>query len=94
MPFDMIDIIGFLAGFLISISILPQIIRSVRTRSVRDISLLMLLIIIAGEILWVVYGAAISSYPIIAMDGFAFAATLVMLFIKIKYEKMRPKAKP
>lgn len=82
-----VDIIGFLAGILISVSIVPQIVKSLKTKKVKDISLLMLLILIAGEFLWIIYGIAISSYPIIAMDGFAFIATIIMLYIKIRYKQ-------
>jgi MtN3 and saliva related transmembrane protein len=83
----MVDIIGFLAGILISVSIVPQIVKSLRTKKVADISLLMLLILVAGEFLWIIYGIAISSNPIIAMDGFAFIATVIMLYIKIRYKQ-------
>jgi len=80
------DVVGFLAGILIGISILPQIIKSLKTRKVEDISFLMLLIIIFGEILWVIYGIMIKSSPIIAVDGFALLATLIMIYIKIFYK--------
>lgn len=82
-----VDAIGFLAGILISISIIPQIVKSLKTKRVEDISFLMLLILILGEFLWIIYGIAIMSYPIIAMDGFAFVATAIMVYIKIKYKE-------
>ncbi len=82
-----VDIIGFLAGIFISVSIVPQIVKSLKTKKVADISLLMLLILIGGEFLWIIYGIAISSYPIIAMDGFAFIATIIMLYVKIRYRQ-------
>lgn len=81
------DIIGFLAGILIAISIIPQIFKSVKTKKVEDISLLMLLIIISGEVLWIIYGIMIKSYPIITVDSFALIAVLIMIYIQLKYKK-------
>jgi len=81
------DIIGFAAGLLIAISMIPQVIKSYKTRSVKDISFLMLFIIMLGTALWVIYGVLISSLPIIAMDGFGFFVNLILIFMKIKYEK-------
>jgi MtN3 and saliva related transmembrane protein len=81
------DIIGFAAGLLIAISMMPQVIKSYRTKSVEDISFLMLLIIAVGTALWAAYGAMITSLPIIAMDGFGFFVNLALIYMKMKYRK-------
>lgn len=81
------DTIGFAAGFLIALSMLPQVLKSYRTKSVGDLSFLMLLIILLGTALWVVYGFLIESLPLIAMDGFGFAVNLVLILMKISYGK-------
>ncbi len=81
------DIIGFAAGFLIAIGMIPQLIKSYKTKSVEDISFLMLIIILLGTFLWTIYGILIKSLPIIAMDGFGFLISLILILIKIKYEK-------
>lgn len=81
------NIIGFIAGFLIAISMVPQLIKSYKTKKVEDVSFLMLFIILLGTFLWVIYGMLIVSFPIIAMDGFGFFITLILVFMKIKYDK-------
>ena len=81
------DIVGFTAGILIAVSLIPQLIKSYKTRSVRDISFLMLIIIMLGTALWVVYGILIKSVPIIVMDGFGFLVNLALIFMKIRYKK-------
>lgn len=83
----MADAIGFAAGVLITISMLPQVIKSYKTKSVEDISFLMLIIIMLGTALWVIYGVLIASLPIVLMDGFGFIANLALVFLKIKYRK-------
>lgn len=81
------NITGFTAGILIAVSLIPQLIKSYKTRSVRDISLLMLIIIMLGTALWVIYGILIKSTPIILMDGFGFIVNLALIFMKIRYKK-------
>ncbi|MBI2984693.1 MAG: hypothetical protein HYY50_03650 [Candidatus Kerfeldbacteria bacterium] len=44
----MIDTLGYVAGILVVISLLPQVVRSWKTRSTKDISLLRYIIYIVG----------------------------------------------
>jgi MtN3 and saliva related transmembrane protein len=81
------DIVGFTAGIFTSINIIPQIIKSIKTKEVEDISLWMFIVYDVGLFLWVSYGLMISSLPIILMDGLAFLSSILMTYIKIKYNK-------
>jgi len=81
------EIIGFMAGILTSINMIPQIIQSIKTKKVEDVSLWMFVIYDAGLVLWVTYGVMIKSYPIIIMDGAACLCSLLMTYIKIRYNK-------
>lgn len=83
----MTDIIGFAAGIFTSINIIPQLIQSIKTKKVEDISLTMYIIYDLGLVLWVAYGILIHSWPVIIMDGFACLTSLVMTYIKIRYDK-------
>lgn len=82
-----VNIIGFTAGFLMAITMIPQIIKSLKTKSVEDISLLMIIIYIVSAFLWMIYGILIKSLPVAITDGFAFCVSSIQLFIKIKYTK-------
>ncbi len=86
-----VNAIGFIAGILIAISMIPQAIKSYKTKNVEDISFYMLFIIGIGTFLWVTYGILITSYPIIAMDGFGFLVNLILIYMKIKYSKQKRK---
>ncbi len=86
-----VNLVGFVAGILIAISMIPQAIKSYKTKNVEDISFYMLFIIGIGTFLWVTYGILIVSYPIIAMDGFGFLVNLVLIYMKIKYTKNKRK---
>jgi MtN3 and saliva related transmembrane protein len=87
------DIVGFAAGVLTSINIIPQIIRSIKTKEVEDISLWMFLIYDIGLILWVSYGFMIKSHPIMIMDGIACLSSIFMTYLKIKYNPKSKKKK-
>jgi len=52
----MIKIIGFIAAVLTSISFLPQVWKTLKTKSTKDISLSTFLIGFVGTSLWLVYG--------------------------------------
>ena len=82
-----IELIGYLAGFLMASTMIPQIIHSLKTKSVKDISVYMLLIYMVSSFLWVIYGVKINSMPVAIADGFAFLVGTTQFVIKLKYEK-------
>jgi len=82
-----INIIGFVAGVLMAITMVPQIIQSLKTKSVKDISFLMMALYVTASFLWMIYGILIKSLPVAITDGFAFCISSMQLFIKIKYTK-------
>lgn len=79
------EIIGYLAGVLIAITMFPQLYISIKTKSVTGISLLMLIIFFLSMVCWVIYGLLIANYPIIIFNGIATIISGIQLFIKIKY---------
>jgi MtN3 and saliva related transmembrane protein len=64
MRHDTIDFIGYVAATCTTLSFLPQLIRVVRLRSARDISLGMFLIFSVGTALWLTYGLLAHSKPV------------------------------
>jgi MtN3 and saliva related transmembrane protein len=81
----MIKIIGFAAAALSTFSFLPQVIRSLRTRRMDDINLLFLVMLIAGLLLWTVYGFMLGELPLIAANIITLALNLVLLVLKLRY---------
>lgn len=80
-------LIGSLAGLFTTIAIIPQIIRSWRTKKVKDVSIVMFIILITGVSLWVVYGIIKKDIPIIITNGISVVLNLIMLLFIIKYSK-------
>ncbi len=77
------SITGFAAGAFCTFAYLPQAIKSFRTRSVRDLSLLMLISLNLGLMLWVAYGVMIQSLPIILPNSVTLLLSAPLLVMKI-----------
>ncbi|MBI5071498.1 SemiSWEET transporter [Candidatus Falkowbacteria bacterium] len=80
-----IDILGYVAGILVVISLLPQAIKSWKTESTKDISLWRYIIYVIGLILWVTYAAIINNGPVAVMNGVGLVLAISILYLKIKH---------
>lgn len=60
-----VEIIGFIASVITTVSFMPQVYKIFKTRRACDISLSSFSSVLAGAILWAVYGYLISSYSLI-----------------------------
>lgn len=80
-----ITTIGLLAGICTTISLLPQLLKSIRTKETKDISLSMYVLLVIGLCLWIIYGTLIGSVPVILANSVSFSLAVVVLIIKIKY---------
>jgi MtN3 and saliva related transmembrane protein len=82
----MYDMIGYIAGFLVSIALLPQVIKTFRSKSSKDISLCWTIILMSGLFLWIVYAF---SYPILPLFIFGlveFSMVLTLFIFKFLYK--------
>src|SRR5271167_3756495 len=82
---NFVSIVGFGAGTLCTLAYLPQALHSFRTKSVRDISLAMLISLNVGLLLWVAYGFLIRSLPIILPNAVTFFLAFPLLVMKLRF---------
>ncbi|MGC8569310.1 MAG: SemiSWEET family sugar transporter [Nitrososphaeria archaeon] len=80
-----IEAIGFIAGFLTTASYVPEVIRVVRTKDTRGISLTWLVALLVGVVLWLLYGVYIGSYPVVIANAITALLVSIMLALKLKY---------
>jgi MtN3 and saliva related transmembrane protein len=80
-----IDLLGYIAGILVVASMLPQILKSWRTKSTKDISLLRYVIYVIGLVLWVAYAVAIENGPVALMNGVGLVLAASILYLKLKH---------
>ena len=86
MSFFDLKYIGFFAGFCTTIAFIPQALKVWKTKSTKDISLLMFLIFTTGVMSWLLYGVVISDFPIIIANTITLLLSIFILFCKIKYK--------
>ena len=82
-----IDRVGFVAAFCTTAAFVPQLVRVLKLKTARDISLRMFLMFSMGVFLWLVYGLALHSKPVIASNGVTLVLSLSILFFKLKYDR-------
>jgi len=79
--------LGLAAGLLTSIAVIPQVVRTWRIKHARDISIWQPLILIAGMLLWFLYGLMLGDTPLIAANSFSIVCYLLLLCMKIVYDR-------
>ena len=79
--------IGYAAATMTTISFLPQLIRVVKLKSARDISLGMFLIFSAGTFGWLVYGLLSHSAPVWIANAVTLVLSVSILLLKLKYDE-------
>ena len=84
MWFPSADVIGAVAGTLTTIAFVPQVIKAWRTQSVADLSLWMLIAFTTGVVLWVVYGLATRSMPVVAANSVTCVLALMLVAMKLR----------
>jgi MtN3 and saliva related transmembrane protein len=75
-------ILGLIAGTCTTLSFLPQVIRTLRTRHARDLSAAWLLIFGLGTALWLTYGLLKSDIAIALANGVTFGLVLILIVAK------------
>ncbi|MDD2680342.1 MAG: SemiSWEET family transporter [Candidatus Omnitrophica bacterium] len=78
-------VIGATAAILTMFSFVPQIARSLRTRSVKDVSPVTLFQLSTGVFLWIIYGIYLKDPIIITANLVTLASLAVLLFLYFKY---------
>jgi len=82
-----IEILGYSAGILTLFNMLPQVIKTYKSKSAKDVSFLMVISYSLSMLLWVAYAYFINSMPIIITNGIAFLMSFIQLSLMIKYNK-------
>ena len=82
---NLVETIGGLAGTLTTIAFIPQVLKTWQSGSAEDISLFMFLLFSTGVALWLVYGIAIDSVPVIAANAITLTLATAILVLKIRH---------
>ncbi len=81
------QIIGFLAAAIGTSLMLPQVIKTFKTKEVSDLSLMMLVLYFLNCSLWLAYGILILAWPVIVCNFIALIISIIQLVLKFKYNQ-------
>ena len=84
---QLIENIGYVGSLLTSITFIPQVYKSWKSKSVGDLSIAMIVIVISSTIVWLTYGYLISSGPVLVANTVVLVLTLVLLYFKTAFKK-------
>lgn len=82
-----IEVIGHAGSILSSITFMPQVYQTFKTKSVEDLNLFMMLIVFLSTIVWLVYGVGMQLLPVIICNGIICALSILLLYFKLRYTK-------
>ncbi len=78
-------IIGMVATTLVTVALVPEAIKALKTRNTRDISWYWLIIANVGSIFYTIYGVILPSLPIIISSVANVILLSVLLICKIEF---------
>jgi MtN3 and saliva related transmembrane protein len=84
---DGIELIGHAGAFLTSVTFIPQVYKVWQTKSVNDLSLTMLFIILSSTMVWLVYAFALMLWPVILANSIVFILDVMLIYFKFAYGK-------
>lgn len=77
--------LGLVAGTLTSIAAIPQLIKTLRTRHARDISVWQPLLLAIGIALWLMYGVLIHDLPLVLANIVPLICNIMLTILKVRY---------
>ena len=84
-----VDLLGYAAASLTTLSFVPQALLTLRTRNVAGISLGMYGAFTGGVALWLAYGLLLAQWPIVVANALTLALASVILGMKLAVERGR-----
>jgi MtN3 and saliva related transmembrane protein len=87
MSMNVIQILGLVAGSLTTAAFLPQVLKTWKSRSAKDLSLGMFSLFCLGVAMWLVYGIAVNDIPVIAANLLTLLLASTLLFFKLRFRQ-------
>lgn len=84
---NLIDILGLIAGACTTVAFIPQVVKTFKSKSAKDLSLGMFFTFWLGVIMWLIYGFIKTDLPIIVANAMTLLLATFLLFLKFKYRK-------
>jgi len=83
------EIVGIIAGVFTTTAFIPQVYKTWKTKSAKDVSMPMFVIFATGTVLWTAYGMVLGKFAIILPNIIIFVLAVFQVLLKIHYDKSR-----
>ncbi|MCL2388801.1 MAG: SemiSWEET transporter [Elusimicrobia bacterium] len=87
------EFLGFVAGTLTTLAFVPQVLKTYRTKSARDVSMAMFVIFTCGVFMWLTFGFVQGIMSVFITNLIVFFLSLLQIILKIKYDKIENQQK-
>ena len=78
--------VGYFAGFLTTLSFLPQVVKTWKSKSASDLSLGMFSVFSVGVLCWLSYVVLLQEPPIIFWNTITLVLVLSILVMKLRFD--------
>jgi MtN3 and saliva related transmembrane protein len=85
-------ILGYLAGSISMISFMPQVYKTWKIKSAKDVSIQMFILYTTSTFLWILYGIRSSQPAIFLPNTIVLFLSITQVILKIKYDLRDKKA--
>ncbi len=82
-----IEMLGYAAGAVTAFTFLPQVVKTWKEKSAKNVSLLMFIIAFVNEVMWIAYGVLSNNWVIISTNVVMITMCSLMIFLKLRYNK-------
>lgn len=83
-----VDILGYAACVVTALTFLPQVVKTWKEKSAKNVSLMMFIIAFVNEIMWIAYGVMRDDMVIIVTNVIMITMCSVMISLKLKYKNV------
>ncbi|MGA9365526.1 MAG: SemiSWEET family transporter [Bacteroidota bacterium] len=81
------NLVGYTAAVVGTFLMLPQVVKSWRTKRVEDLSLGMTILYFLNCLLWLIYGLLITAVPMIVANSTGLVISIIQVALKLKYRQ-------
>jgi len=82
---DWTEVIGHIGSALSSLTFMPQVYQTWKSKSVKDLNLSMMLIVFVSTLIWIVYGIGRGLLPVIICNSIICFLSVILIYFKISY---------
>ncbi|HMB99749.1 MAG TPA: SemiSWEET family transporter [Flavobacteriaceae bacterium] len=84
---EIIAVVGIFAGTMSILGYLPQMVKSQKLKSMKEVSFLLLLLFTGSSLLWMIYGFYKTDLILGGLSTITFSMGLLLIIMKFVYEK-------